>query len=99
MEQRDCVSPVRRHRSNLMRMRYALILILLSPFLGAAVILVQVPDARATLSSTWVCEVLKSGKTSGTITAEGRQKLLSEMINSPTLDAEVKRSAETAAKG
>ena len=81
-----------------MRMRYALLLILLSPFLGAAVILVQVPDARATLSSTWVCEVLKIGQTSGAITAEGRQKLLSEMINSPTLDAQVKQSAETAAK-
>jgi hypothetical protein len=82
-----------------MRMRYALMLILLSPFLGAAVIFVQAPDARATLSRTWVCEVLKIGQTSGAITAEGRQKLLSEMINSPTLDAEVKRSAETAAKG
>ena len=82
-----------------MRMRYALILILLSPFLGAAFILVQAPDAQATLAGVLVCEVLEIGQTSGAITAEGRQKLLSEMINSPTLDAEVKRSAETAAKG
>ena len=82
-----------------MRMRYALILMLLSPFLGAAFLLVKVPDAQATISSALVCEVLRIGQTSGAITAEGRQKILSEMINSPTLDAEVKRSAETAAKG
>jgi len=81
-----------------MRMRYALILILLSPFLGAAFILVQAPDAQATIASVLVCEVLEIGQTSGAITAEGRQKLLSEMINSPTLDAEVRQSAETAAK-
>ena len=82
-----------------MRMRYALILILLSPFLGATIVVVEEPDSRATLSGAWVCDVLKIGQTSGAITAEGRQKLLSEMINSPTLDAEVKQSAETAAKG
>jgi len=82
-----------------MRMRYALLLILLSPFLGAAFVVVKVPDAQATISSALVCEVLRIGQKSGAITAEGRQKLLSEMINSPTLDAEVKRSAETAAKG
>ena len=82
-----------------MRMRYALILILLGPFLGTAFVLVEASDARATIPSALVCEVLKIGQTSGAITAEGRQKLLSEMINSPTLDAEVKRSAETAAKG
>ena len=82
-----------------MRMRYALLLILLSPFLGAAFVVVKVPDAQATISSALVCEVLRIGQTSGAITAEGRQKILSEMINSPTLDAEVKQSAETAAKG
>ncbi len=81
-----------------MRMRYALILVLLSPFLGAAIILVKAPNARASISSALVCEVLKIGQTQGAITAEGRQKLLSEMINSPTLDAQVKQSAETAAK-
>ena len=81
-----------------MRMRYALIIILLSPFLGAAAVFVKVPNPQATIASAMVCEVLKIGQTSGAITAEGRQKLLSEMINSPTLDAEVKQSAETAAK-
>jgi|tagenome__1003787_1003787.scaffolds.fasta_scaffold20246692_1 hypothetical protein len=81
-----------------MRMRYAVILILLSPFLGAAFVLVKAPNAQATISSALVCEVLKTGQTSGAITAEGRQKLLSEMINSPTLDALTKQSAETAAK-
>jgi hypothetical protein len=81
-----------------MRMRYALILILLSPFLGGAFVLVKVPDAQATISSALVCEVLRIGQTSGAITAEGRQKLLSEMINSPTLDAQAKQSAETVAK-
>ena len=81
-----------------MRMRYALMLILLSPFLGAAFILVQAPDAQATIASVLVCEVLEIGQTSGAITAEGRRNLLSEMINSPTLDAEVRQSAETAAK-
>jgi hypothetical protein len=81
-----------------MRMRYALILILLGPFLGAAFVLVEAPNARATIASAMVCEVLKIGRTSGAITAEGRQTLLSKMINSPTLDTQVKRSAETAAK-
>jgi hypothetical protein len=81
-----------------MRVRYSLILILLSPLLGAAFVLVKVPDAQAIISSAFVCEVLKIGQTSGAITAEGRQKILSEMINSPTLDTRVKQSAETAAK-
>jgi hypothetical protein len=85
-------------KENPMRMRYALIAILLGPFLGAAFLLVRMPDARATIAVTLVCEALRIGKASGAITAEGRQKLLSEMINSSTLNAEVKRSAETAQK-
>jgi hypothetical protein len=80
------------------RKRYAFILILLSPFVGAAWLLVKAPGAQAAISSAAVCEVLRIGQTSGAITAEGRRKLLSEMINSPTLDAQVKQSAETAAK-
>jgi hypothetical protein len=81
-----------------MRMRYALILILLSPFVGGAFLFVKVPNAQANISSRFVCEVLRIGQTSGAITAEGRQKILSEMINSPTLDAQAKQTAETVAK-
>lgn len=81
-----------------MRVRYALMLILLGPFLGAGFVLVEAPGARAGIAGAMVCEVLKTGMTSGAITAEGRQKLLSEMINSPTLDANVKQSAATADK-
>jgi hypothetical protein len=79
-----------------MRMRYAVMLILLGPFLGAGFLLVRTPDARAGVASMMVCDVLKIGKTSGAITAEGREKLLVEMTNSPTLDADVKRSAAVA---
>ena len=81
-----------------MRMRYAVILVLLGPFLGAGFLLVRTPDARANLASMMVCEALKIGKTSGAITAEEREKLLSEMTSSPTLDADVKRSAGVAQK-
>lgn len=81
-----------------MRMRYALPLVLLAPFLGAGFVLAGAPDARARLGGTMVCEVLSAGKTSGAITAEGRQTILSDMINSPTLDADAKRSAEAANK-
>jgi hypothetical protein len=81
-----------------MRMRYAAMLVLLGPVLGAAIVLVQAPDARAGLAGIMVCETLKIGKTSGALTAEGREKLLSEMTSSPTLGADVKRSAEAARK-
>ena len=81
-----------------MRMRYAVMLILLGPFLGAGFVLVRTPDARASIASMLVCGALEIGKTSGAITAEGREKLLAEIISSPTLDADVKRSAEVARK-
>lgn len=81
-----------------MRKRYALLLILLAPVLGAGFVFVETPDARAGIAGMLVCEVLKTGKASGAITAEGRQTILSEMINSPTLDARAKHSAEMASK-
>ena len=81
-----------------MRMRYAVMLVLLGPVLGVAALLNRTPDARAGIASMMVCEALKIGKTSGAITAEGREKLLAEMTSSPTLDAGVKRSAEVAQK-
>jgi hypothetical protein len=81
-----------------MRTRYAVILVLLGPLLGAGFLLVRTPDARAGIASMMVCEALKIGKASGAITAEGREKLLSEMTSSPTLGADVKRSAAEAAQ-
>ena len=57
-----------------MRIRYALLLIPLGPLLGAASVLVKAPDARATIASAMVCEVLGTGKTLGAITAEGRRR-------------------------
>lgn len=81
-----------------MRMRYAVPLVLLAPVLGAGFVFIKAPDARAAITSALVCEVLKTGTASGAITAEGRQTILSEMINSPTLDANVKLSAATASK-
>jgi hypothetical protein len=81
-----------------MRMRYAVMLILLAPLLGAGLLLVRAPDARANIAGMMVCETLKIGRASGAITAEGRERLLAEMTTSPTLDADVKRSAEAARK-